>query len=65
MKSYKALNNQIFSGDGYPLVSIRYEDRMAILQRRNAQIYHLSFGMADSVTAIVSVKKNKEFYGRP
>ena len=41
MKSYKVLNNQIFSSDVFSIVPIRYEDRMAILKWRNEQIYHL------------------------
>jgi RimJ/RimL family protein N-acetyltransferase len=41
MKSYKVLNNQIFSSEGFAIVPIRYEDRMTILKWRNEQIYHL------------------------
>jgi len=41
MKSYKVLNSQLFSTNGFSIVPIRYEDRMAILKWRNEQIYHL------------------------
>ncbi|MFT4800409.1 MAG: RimJ/RimL family protein N-acetyltransferase [Flavobacteriaceae bacterium] len=41
MKSYKVLNNQIFSNDEFSIVPIRYEDRMDILKWRNEQVYHL------------------------
>lgn len=44
MKSYKVLNNQIFSNDEYSIIPIRYEDRLAILKWRNEQMYHLRQG---------------------
>ena len=44
MKSYKVLNNQIFSSGEYSIIPIRFEDRMAILKWRNEQIYHLRQG---------------------
>ena len=41
MNFYKALNNQIFTSGKYSLIPIRFEDRYAIMQWRNEQIYHL------------------------
>ena len=41
MNTYKALNKQVYTLDGYSLVPIRYEDRYSIMQWRNEQIYHL------------------------
>jgi RimJ/RimL family protein N-acetyltransferase len=41
MKTYKALNKQIYSEGIYSIVPIRFEDRMDIMQWRNEQIYHL------------------------
>lgn len=41
MKSYKVLRKQVFQKDGYLIVPIRHEDRYAIMQWRNVQIYHL------------------------
>ena len=41
MNTYKALNKQIFTLNGYSLVPIRFEDRYDILKWRNEQIYHL------------------------
>ena len=41
MRAYKALNQQVFTSGDYKLVPIRHEDRYAIMQWRNEQIYHL------------------------
>ncbi|MGJ3234511.1 GNAT family N-acetyltransferase [Marivirga sp.] len=41
MSSYKVLSQQKFESDGYAIVPIRMEDRHAIMQWRNEQIYHL------------------------
>jgi RimJ/RimL family protein N-acetyltransferase len=41
MKSYKALNRQVFTSGEYSIVPIRSEDRYLIMQWRNEQIYHL------------------------
>jgi len=41
MSSYKVLSQQQFESDGYAIVPIRMEDRYAIMQWRNEQIYHL------------------------
>lgn len=41
MNTYKALNNQFFSKGNYSIAPIRMEDRHAIMQWRNEQIYHL------------------------
>lgn len=41
MSSYKFLSQQKFESDGYAIVPIRMEDRYAIMQWRNEQIYHL------------------------
>jgi len=41
MNTYKVLNKQIFTLNGYSLVPIRLEDRYDILKWRNEQIYHL------------------------
>lgn len=41
MKTYKALNKQIYSEGVYSIVPIRFEDRKDIMNWRNEQIYHL------------------------
>jgi RimJ/RimL family protein N-acetyltransferase len=41
MRSYKAINNQVFSNGNYSIVPIRMEDRNDIMNWRNEQIYHL------------------------
>lgn len=41
MNNYKALHNQVFTFGEYSLVPIRMEDRYAIMQWRNDQLYHL------------------------
>ena len=41
MKTYKALNKQVYLHEPYSLVPIRMEDRYNIMQWRNEQIYHL------------------------
>jgi len=41
MNTYKVLNKQIYTIGEYSLVPIRMEDRYAIMQWRNEQIYHL------------------------
>jgi len=41
MKSYKALNNQIYSSGKFSLVPIRFEDKLDIMKWRNEQLYHL------------------------
>src|SRR5690554_2387511 len=41
MNTYKALSNQLFKSGDYTLVPIRMEDRYAIMQWRNEQLYHL------------------------
>lgn len=41
MNTYKVLSKQSFKEGEYSLVPIRYEDRYAIMQWRNEQIYHL------------------------
>ncbi|SHF90325.1 Protein N-acetyltransferase, RimJ/RimL family [Salegentibacter echinorum] len=41
MNSYKVLNKQSFSSGEYKIVPIRMEDRYAIMQWRNEQMYHL------------------------
>ena len=41
MKTYKALNKQVYSKGIYSIVPIRFEDRMDIMNWRNEQIYHL------------------------
>ncbi|WP_375580227.1 GNAT family N-acetyltransferase [Marivirga tractuosa] len=41
MNSYKVLSQQKFESDGYAIAPIRMEDRYAIMQWRNEQIYHL------------------------
>ncbi len=40
-RRYKLLNQQVFESGKYRLVPIRHEDRYAIMQWRNEQIYHL------------------------
>lgn len=41
MNSYKVLDKQIYSLGDYRIVPIRFEDRQAIMEWRNEQIYHL------------------------
>lgn len=41
MRSYKVLNKQVYASRDYAIVPIRTEDRYAIMQWRNEQIYHL------------------------
>lgn len=41
MKNYQCLKKQVFEDGEYMLVPIRDEDRYAIMQWRNEQIYHL------------------------
>lgn len=41
MKSYKILNNQVFSVDEFSIVPIRESDKFDIMNWRNDQIYHL------------------------
>lgn len=41
MKSYKALEKQIFKSGKYSIVPIRFEDRYPIMKWRNEQMYHL------------------------
>lgn len=41
MRKYKVLDQQVFTNSPYLLVPIRSEDRYAIRQWRNEQIYHL------------------------
>lgn len=41
MNSYKVLNKQIYNSGEFSLVPIRFEDKVAIMQWRNEQIYHL------------------------
>lgn len=41
MRSYKAINNQIFINGIYKIVPIRDEDKFDIMNWRNDQIYHL------------------------
>ena len=41
MRTYKCLNQQIFTSGEYSLVPIRHEDRLEIMKWRNEQIYHL------------------------
>ncbi len=41
MKTYKALNKQVYILGSYSLVPIRMEDRYDIMRWRNEQIYHL------------------------
>lgn len=41
MKSYKALDNQIYSTGIFSLVPIRFEDKLDIMKWRNEQLYHL------------------------
>ena len=38
---YKVLHNQEFSSANFSLVPIRFEDRIAIMNWRNEQLYHL------------------------
>ncbi|MBN9293069.1 MAG: GNAT family N-acetyltransferase [Flavobacteriia bacterium] len=40
-KKYRILKNNEFSSGNYKIIPIRYEDRLAIMQWRNEQIYHL------------------------
>lgn len=41
MNYYKVINNQTFNIGDFSIVPIRFEDRGAIMQWRNEQIYHL------------------------
>ncbi len=41
MSYYKILNSNHFQHNEYELIPIRYEDRFAIMNWRNEQIYHL------------------------
>lgn len=41
MNSYKILNKQVFKSGDFSIVPIRMEDRYAIMQWRNEQMYHL------------------------
>lgn len=41
MNCYKALNKQEFSNGNFSIVPIRFEDRFAIMNWRNEQLYHL------------------------
>lgn len=41
MRSYKALNKQVYSYKNFSIVPIRDEDRFLIMKWRNEQIYHL------------------------
>ncbi|MCW2262019.1 MULTISPECIES: GNAT family N-acetyltransferase [Sphingobacterium] len=41
MNSYKVLNKQVYKAGDYSIVPIRNEDRFAIMEWRNEQIYHL------------------------
>lgn len=40
-KTYACLSRQSFFANGFSIVPIRFEDRNAIMQWRNEQIYHL------------------------
>lgn len=40
-KTYRVLNQNFFSKDGFSLVPIRYEDRLEIMEWRNKQMFHL------------------------
>ncbi|TDG37698.1 N-acetyltransferase [Pedobacter changchengzhani] len=40
-KSYRVLENNLFSNDAFSLVPIRLEDKMKIMNWRNEQVYHL------------------------
>jgi len=41
MKSYKALNKQVYKSGKFSIVPIRDEDRYDIMKWRNEQVYHL------------------------
>ena len=41
MRSYKCLSKQIFSNENYSIEPIRDQDKYAILEIRNEQLYHL------------------------
>jgi RimJ/RimL family protein N-acetyltransferase len=41
MKRYTVLQNQSYSNGAFSIVPIRFEDRIAIMQWRNEQLYHL------------------------
>ena len=41
MNSYKPLNHNVYSKEGFSLVPIREEDRWDIMKWRNEQIFHL------------------------
>ena len=41
MRTYKALQQNVFQKDGYSIVPIRSYDRYEIMKWRNEQIYHL------------------------
>ena len=55
MKSYKALNNQVFSSESYKIIPIRITDRYKIMKWRNEQIYHLR-------QASVLTKEDQDIY---
>ena len=41
MRTYKALQQNVFEMDEYSIVPIRSDDRYEIMKWRNEQIYHL------------------------
>ncbi len=55
MNTYKALKTNSFSKDQYSIVPIRFQDREAIRQWRNEQMYHLR-------QASLLTKENQESY---
>lgn len=55
MRNYKCLTNNIFQSNGFHIEPIRDEDKYAILDIRNSQLYHLR--QAESLT-----KEKQEHY---
>ena len=41
MRSYNCLKTNLFQSDSFSIVPIREEDKLAIMNMRNEQIYHL------------------------
>ena len=41
MRSYNCLKTNLYQSDGFSIVPIREEDKLAIMNMRNEQIYHL------------------------
>ena len=58
MHSYKILKKQVFSSGEYSIVPIRSEDRYAIMEWRNEQMYHLR------QSELLTVEKQDNYFNK-